>query len=229
MKLTPIIAISTSLILSGCGEKKTSTGGNNNNDGKPTIATVNYPLAYFAERLAGDWATITFDAPADEDPAFWEPSDQEVGRFQNADLILLNGASYAKWTSTTTLPFDSTVNTSDSFEADYIEVKEDVTHKHGEGDEHSHAGTAFTTWMDFKQAGAQASAVANAIIEDFPDKKDSVMKKPTRAAGRLEGTRRRNGCGHRQAEGRAPHRLAPGLSVLGTRLRTEGALSSVGT
>ena len=162
-----------SLFLVGCGEKKQTT--EDSGGGKPTIATVNYPLAYFAERLAGDFATVVFDAPADEDPAFWKPSDEEIARFQDADLILLNGASYAKWTSTTTLPFSTTVDTSASFEVDLIEVVSTVKHKHGKGDDHSHSGTAFTTWMDFKQAGAQASAAANAIIEDWPAKKESVM------------------------------------------------------
>jgi len=166
----PLVA----LLLVSCGGKEEP--GTANDKGKPTIAAVNYPLAYFAERLAGDFATILFEAPAEEDPAFWKPRDQEIERIQNADLILLNGAGYAKWTTSTTLPFSATVDTSASFEKEFIEVHDVVQHKHGKGDEHSHSGTAFTTWMDFKQAEAQAAAVANALAESWPDKEETVMK-----------------------------------------------------
>ena len=34
------------------------------------IYTVNYPLAYFAERIAGDQAKVVFPAPPGVDPAF---------------------------------------------------------------------------------------------------------------------------------------------------------------
>ena len=167
---------SLSFFLLSCGEKEASSNGDNAGSGKPTIATVNYPLAYFAERLAGDFATVVFEAPADEDPAFWNPTDAQIEKFQKANLILLNGATYAKWTEKTSLPFETSVDTSASFEADLIKVEGAVKHTHGKDDEaHSHGGVAFTTWMDFKQAGAQASAVANAIVEDWPDKKDAVM------------------------------------------------------
>ena len=177
-KSAPLL-FSSSLVLlfAACGEKNDASAKNGSDPDEPTIATVNYPLAYFAERLAGEFATIVFEAPADEDPAFWNPTDEEVARFQDADLILLNGATYAKWTTTTTLPFEITVDTSASFEADLIKVEEMVKHTHGKDDEaHSHGGTAFTTWMDFKQAAAQAAAVANAIVEDWPEHKDRVME-----------------------------------------------------
>jgi zinc transport system substrate-binding protein len=175
MKAAFITAASAALLLS-CGERKHSSH-NTSGSGKPTIAVVNYPLAYFAERLAGDFAAILFAAPADEDPAFWEPGDEEIAAIQKADLILLNGATYAKWTATTTLPFETTVDTSASFADRFIEVKEAVTHTHGKDDtKHSHGGTAFTTWMDLKQAALQAKAAAEAITDEWPDKKDAVMK-----------------------------------------------------
>ncbi len=97
--LTALTALTAcTALLSSCGDKADNTT-ESKSAGKPVIAAVNYPLAYFAERLAGDFATILFDAPADEDPAFWVPSDDQLSAIQQADIILLNGASYAKWTS----------------------------------------------------------------------------------------------------------------------------------
>ncbi len=62
---------------------------------KPIVYTVNYPLYYFASRIAGDAAEVVFPVPEDVDPAFWMPGTEEIAAFQKADLILLNGAGYA--------------------------------------------------------------------------------------------------------------------------------------
>src|SRR5688500_10032420 len=72
--------------------------------GRPTIVTVNYPLAYFAEQLAGKDAVVKFPAPPDEDPDYWQPDEESIEQYQNADLILLNGSDYAKWTKSVSLP-----------------------------------------------------------------------------------------------------------------------------
>ena len=135
--------------------------------GKPRVAVVNYPLAFFVERIAGDLVEVHFPA-MDGDPAFWKPSAAEVREFQSADLILLNGASYAKWTAWASLPDLRTVNTSAAFRDLFIAVKADTAHQHGKGGEHSHAGTAFTTWLDFQQAQQQAAAVHRALSSLLP-------------------------------------------------------------
>ena len=121
-----------------------------------SLYTVNYPLKYFAERIAGDRATVVFPGPADIDPVFWTPDLETTRDYQGADLVLLNGATYAKWTTKVTLPQSRCVNTSKAFKESYIKVSDGVTHSHGKGGDHSHSGTAFTTWLDLEQAAAQA-------------------------------------------------------------------------
>lgn len=135
---------------------------------KLNVYTVNYPLTYFAERIAGDLATVSFPAPPDVDPAFWLPDPETIAAFQAADLILLNGADYAKWTAKVSLPRSRLVDTSRGFRDAYLQATEGVTHSHGPGGEHSHAGTAFTTWVDFTQALVQASAVRDALSRWVP-------------------------------------------------------------
>jgi zinc transport system substrate-binding protein len=131
--------------------------------GKPLVYVANYPLKYFAERLGGDAIDVKFPAPGDEDPAFWQPDDAAVSGFQSADLILMNGATYSKWAEKVTLPQSKLVDTSAAFKAQYIEIKVASTHSHGPGGEHSHSGTAFTTWIDLQQGIQQAQAVAGAL------------------------------------------------------------------
>ena len=47
-----------------------------------TVYTVNYPLQYFAQRIAGEHAEVIFPAPSDVDPAFWQPTAEVIGDFQ---------------------------------------------------------------------------------------------------------------------------------------------------
>ena len=123
------------------------------------VFAVNYPLAYFAERIGGDHVEIYDPIPSDIDPAFWKPTTEEIIKIQKMDLIFLNGANYAKWTKKVSLPYSTQVNTSKTFAMDYIHVEESVTHQHGPTGEHSHMGTAFTTWLDIQQAVQQAAAI----------------------------------------------------------------------
>ena len=145
-------------------------------DNKLNVFAVNYPLAYFAERIGGNFINVYYPIPADIDPAFWKPTIDEIVKTQQMDLILLNGAGYAKWTNKVTLPYSKQVNTSKSFKKDYIHIKEKVAHQHGPGGEHSHAGTAFTTWLDFSQADEQARALMQALSKKRPDEKSLFEK-----------------------------------------------------
>jgi len=137
--------------------------------GKPAVFVVNYPLEFFASRIGGDLVDVEFPVPADVDPAFWRPADADVARIQQADLILLNGAGYAKWTQQVSLPESRLVDTSQSFADQLIRVEDGVVHSHGPGGPHSHEGVAFTTWLDPRLAISQATAVHAAFVRLLPD------------------------------------------------------------
>ena len=62
---------------------------------KLVVYSVNYPLQYFAECIAGEYAEVRFPVPADVDPALWKPDAQTVSQYKSAYLILLNGAGDA--------------------------------------------------------------------------------------------------------------------------------------
>jgi zinc transport system substrate-binding protein len=134
-----------------------------------SVYTVNYPLAYFAERIGGDLAEVSFPAPSDEDPAYWSPDAETIASYQGADLILLNGADYAKWVDRATLPASKMVNTSASFASRYIPLEGNVTHSHGPEGAHEHTGWAFNTWLDPTLAIEQARAVHEAFVAARPD------------------------------------------------------------
>lgn len=138
-----------------------------------TVYAVNAPLAAFAERLAGDHAEVVMPVPPGRDPAFWRPSIADISAVQSADLILLNGAGYAQWTTKTSLPRAKLVDSARGF-ADAFIVTETITHSHGPEGEHSHQGIASHTWLDFAQAAQQAEAVANALSRRLPGDTESI-------------------------------------------------------
>jgi len=69
-----------------------------------TVYVVNYPLQYFSERIGGEAVEVHFPVPPDVDPAYWNPDILTIQKYQKADLILINGAGYAKWIRKTSLP-----------------------------------------------------------------------------------------------------------------------------
>ena len=135
----------------------------------PAVFTVNYPLAFFAQRIAGEHVAVRFPAPPDVDPAFWQPDEATVAAYQSADLVFLNGAGYAKWLDVVTLPASRLVNTSAGFRDRYLAAEGTVTHSHGPEGDHSHEGTAFTTWVDPLLAIAHAQAIADALSARWPE------------------------------------------------------------
>jgi len=143
---------------------------------KLTVYVVNYPLQYFAERIGGEHVNVVFPAPADIDPAHWMPDKKTISDYQQADLILLNGAGYAKWVNKATLPRFRIVNTSAGFKDQYIETAEILTHSHGSEGEHAHESLAFTTWIDFSLAARQAKAIAAALNRKRPELKELFQK-----------------------------------------------------
>ena len=137
--------------------------------GRLVVYTVNYPLTFFAERIGGEHVEVRFPAPADVDPAFWQPDVDTIAAYQQGDLIVRNGAGYAKWMELVSLPDSKVVYTSAAFFADVIVEEGTVTHTHGPEGEHSHGETAFTTWLDPRQAIQQAEAIAQALARARPD------------------------------------------------------------
>jgi zinc transport system substrate-binding protein len=141
-------------------------------DGR-TVFASNYPLAYFAERISGR----AIRCPEfDGDPVFWEPTIDDIAMMQQTDIILINGATYEKWLNKISLPKEKIVNTSAPFEDRYISTENVTTHSHGPTGAHSHAGTAFTTWLDFTQAAKQAEAVKDSFVSTETDMKDRLTR-----------------------------------------------------
>ena len=138
-------------------------------DLSPVIYTVNYPLAYCAQRIGGGNIRVNFPAPVIEDPASWLPDVETIGKYQRGDLILLNGAGYAAWVQKATLPASKLIDTSAAFSDRYLANEDVITHTHGPAGEHTHQDLAVTTWLDPQLALLQAQAIHDALVQRWPE------------------------------------------------------------
>jgi len=136
-----------------------------------TVAAVNYPLAYFAERIGGDKIDVLFPVPADVDPAYWMPDEETISLYQNADIILINGAGYAKWMESISLPSSRILNTSGAMRDRYVGISS-ATHSHGPDGEHEHTGFASTAWLNFEIAASQAETIKDKLADKVPEEKE---------------------------------------------------------
>ena len=135
----------------------------------PLVAVVSYPLAFFVDYLAGESVQLVFPIGSNVDPANWQPDASEVAAYQEADLILLNGAGYAQWIDLYSLPANTLRDTGAGISEHHIFDRDRIVHSHGPEGEHSHDRLASFTWLDLTLARTQAAAVAAELSQLRPD------------------------------------------------------------
>lgn len=165
-----LLAISCTIIFS-CAEKKSKNETQTlEEELVPTVFVSNYPLAYFVESIAGEQVELLTYFDTIEEPTAWQPNEEEINALQQADLVLLNGASFEPWAMMLSLPQSRLVVTTDEVKDQLISEKQTTSHSHGPEGEHEHAVSAYTTWLNFKLANAQAKSVLEALIRLQPEK-----------------------------------------------------------
>jgi zinc transport system substrate-binding protein len=186
-------------LLLGCRGERTEVPAPSAEGPRPRVFVVNYPLYYFATRIAGDSAEVVFPAPDHVDPDFWRPRSETIEQYQQANLILVNGAGFGRWLDRATLPESRIRNTSESFRDQLIMLPDAIVHQHGPGGEHAHEGLASHTWLGPELARQQAAATKDALAQLLPveaDELESRWQALDRDLGDLEDEFRRLGESH---------------------------------
>ncbi len=149
--------------ISGCAEDRQE------NSGPKTLRVFadNHALAFFAQRIGGEHVVV--ETPPASQNGDWQPTLDEIVRIQSADLILLNGAGYAKWAKRASLPASRTRTMSDRERDRWIEEVDETAHAHGPEGEHTHTITASYTWTDPEIAIKQADSVRFALVDVAPE------------------------------------------------------------
>jgi zinc transport system substrate-binding protein len=167
------ILIGVVLLVAACGGEDRSTiseAPSATESKNALVVTSNYPLYFFASRIAEgvDVAPEIVFPDIDGDPALWIPGAGQIQLLQSADAVIINGAGAESWLKLISIDRQSLVDTSADIADRLIALDDSVLHQHGPEGEHSHQGTAFTTWLDPQLAIAQAKSVTSALIKLAP-------------------------------------------------------------
>ena len=163
----------------------TAAAPENRSGNKPVVYASNYPLYFFAVEIAGGEVDIRMPE-MDGDPAYWAPDGDQVAELQAADRILLNGAGYESWLDFVSLREERLVDTTAGLAERLLPLEEATVHQHGPKGEHSHAGTAFTTWLDPQLAAAQAQVIADVLSALSPSREDGFRQRSAQLEKQLQ-------------------------------------------
>jgi len=156
------LVLALTLLVPACERESVAVDGSSQH-----VLASFYPLEYFAKRIAGDSVDVECPLPPDADPATWQPGREDIAAFQQAALVLVNGASFEHWVDKVSLPPSRVVDTAHAFHDRFLKF-ETVTHRHGAGGEHTHEGIDGHTWLDPNNAKLQSQAIHDAFVKAFP-------------------------------------------------------------
>ena len=180
--ITPLLFIC--FCLSSCGKLLHSQ--QQAEQTKVVIMTVNFPLYYFTEQLAGDFAEVILPVPTGIDPVEWQPTVDDIIALQHADLLILNGSGYSPWLTKISLTENKLVDSLAGLESELIKLDASLSHSHGPQGDHSHDQLAITTWMDMTLAKKQSQNIAKVLTERYSKHRQSIQLKAKKLIGELE-------------------------------------------
>lgn len=151
-------------LLAGCGERDAAAGS----ERTPVVYTTFYPTTWLAQRIAGDALEVVCPLPPGTDPIFWQPGREVLAAYQQADLIVVNGAEFEKWVAGASLPESRVVDTTRPLAGTFLTF-ETTTHSHGPTGEHTHEGIDGHTWVDPLNGKLQAREIAKACAARWPE------------------------------------------------------------
>jgi len=93
-----------------------------------------------------------------------------VADYQNADLILINGAGFETWVTKVSLPASKVVDTTAPLADKLLTFDQAVTHSHGPAGAHSHEGIDPHAWLDPRHAQVQAEEIRKALTRLLPER-----------------------------------------------------------
>ncbi|SHM39026.1 metal ABC transporter solute-binding protein, Zn/Mn family [Gracilibacillus kekensis] len=87
------------ILLIGCSSNQDTQANNEKSEGKITIYSTLYPLAYFAEEIGGELVEVETVLPPGADPHNYEPTSKTMIDIAESDMFLFNGANLEAYAS----------------------------------------------------------------------------------------------------------------------------------
>lgn len=172
------------LLLAACGEPAPAARPARQ---RPEVWTSFYPTTWMVTRIAGGLVDVRCPVPDGEDPKLWQPPTEVLAGYQQADLVVLNGAGFERWASTASLPVARLVDSARDLAPGLLQHEGGgAAHRHGDGPAHVHEGVDGHTWLDPQRARTQARAVHAGLLRLLPQHEAALAQGLARLEADLE-------------------------------------------
>lgn len=125
--------------LAGCGQKEEVSAPAGAQPAaqkqKLKIEASFYPMYEFARQVAGDLAEVNLLIPPDVEPHDWDPTPQDMGKIEQADVLVYNGAGLEGW-------IEQILNSSGNKNLSVVEASKGLELIEGAEGEHEHGEAA---------------------------------------------------------------------------------------
>lgn len=168
-----LIAMMSFILLAACGQKK-ETSQSSGSD-KIKVVTTFYPMYDFAKNVVGDTGEVELLIPAGTEPHDYEPSAKDIAKITDADVFVYNSNELETWVKDTLENVDrkkvTVVEAAKSIDLMEGQEEEDESEDHG----HSHELDPHV-WLDPVLAEKEVEAIRDALVEKYPDQKETFEK-----------------------------------------------------
>lgn len=146
--------------------------GNEEQEVLPKVTTSFYPLAFLVKEIAGDKVEI-INFTGEKDVHAYSPSDEELKKLEDSQMIVINGSGLEKWENETSV-----------FNANgkRVVIASDLVTKIKNGDV-----TDPHTWLNPADMRIMAQNVFQGLIEEFPNHKVYFEENLETLVSRIEG------------------------------------------
>ncbi|MBN6187616.1 zinc ABC transporter substrate-binding protein [Aneurinibacillus sp. BA2021] len=187
-----IVSIMLSVFLAGCGQADKQA--EHTADGKLQIYTTLFPLYDFTRTIGGEHVNVNSLLPAGAEAHDYEPSAKDIGKVNEAKLLIYNGAGYETWINNMvknldpqkTKPVDASkglplvdIQGHEDHEHEGEAAKGESSHEHGTYDPH--------VWLNPELAKQQAGNIKAALAEVDPAHAADYEANYNKLAQQLDG------------------------------------------
>lgn len=165
-RLLAITALSFSILLTGCAEKKEAGGD------KLRVMTSFYPVYDFTLKVGGDKVNVKNMVPAGTEPHEWEPGTRDIASLEESNVFIYSGAGMEHWT-------EGVLKSLNNKDLVVVEASSGITLKEGHEEEeghkdeedHDHGEFDPHVWLDPKNAKSLMENIKEGLVKADPKNK----------------------------------------------------------
>ncbi len=123
----------------------------------------------FAQKIGGEYVSVTDMVPAGTEPHDWEPAAKDIAGLENADVFVYSGAGLEYWAEDIlqTLQNEDLVTVEASEGITLLTAEEEGDHEEADG--HDHGEYDPHVWLDPMKAKAEMANIRDAFIAADPE------------------------------------------------------------